>query len=482
MRKKSMIVVSLMVIILILSNLSCSSTPVKKESKIVIDELNIDEVWVQEIGDIDGDYPSGFGVSSNFATRGIEVYNGELYIGTENMDSSKLGSFNLKFWLKVYLYYYRLYELLGGSWFFRGWCDLGLLWHGMFSYGGEVWKYNYSLDEWSPIVSDAIGHSIPAGFGDHRTFAASIIKSFKGKLYVGTATSALFGCEVWRWDGINWQKVVENGLTDRFNTGAWSVAEFNDELYIGTMNWRNGCQIWKSNNGDSWQKVSLPGGDGFGTKWNIYAWAMEVYNNSLYVGTFNPNLEEGCQLWRYNGFQWFKVDLPGEDGFGKKENYGIRKIVEYNHSLYVGVTANFRHNTEACEIWKYNGEDWEPIIGEEGNLGDGFGKLYNKYAWSMAVASDNTLWVGTLNVQPLSDGSPFATYGCEIWRYDGDQWEEIVGENGSELKGGFGNKYNVGARSLIEYPRNSGIIWVGTFSFDISDFNIFKGCEIWSRR
>jgi len=482
MRKKSMTVISLMIIILILTSLSSNSISVKQDSKIVIEELNIDGVWIQEIGDIDGDYPGGFGASNNFATRGIEVYNGELFIGTENMDSSNLRFFNLEFWLKVSLYYYRFYESLGGYWFFRGWSDLGLLWHGMFSDGCEVWKYNYTLDEWSPFVSDAMGHTVPAGFGDHRNLAASMIKSFKGKLYVGTASSPLIGCEIWRWDEIEWQKVVGNGFTDRFNTGVWSMAEFNDELYIGTMNWRNGCQIWKTNNGDSWEKLSLPGGDGFGTKWNVYAWSMGAYNNSLYVGTCNLDLREGSQLWRYDGTQWFKVDLPGGDGFGEGENYGIRNIVEYNDELYVGVTANFLHNKEACEIWKYNGDDWEPIIGEEGNPSDGFGKLYNKYAWSMTVASDNTLWVGTLNLQPLTDGSPFKTYGCEIWRYDGEQWGEIVGENGSELKGGFGNKYNVGARSMIEFPRNSGIIWIGTFNFDVSDFNIFKGCEIWSRR
>jgi hypothetical protein len=473
--------VLLTVITLILSSLSCSSTPINQELKIVIEEPNINEVWVQEIGNIEGDYSSGFGISSNIASRAIGIHNGELYIGTQNIDSSKLRPNNLNFWLKVGLYYYRLSVLLGISTFFRGWGDLGFLLHGMYSDGCEVWKYNYTQDEWSPIVSDAMGHTIPAGFGNHRTFAAAIIKSFKGKLYVGTAASALTGCEIWRWDEIKWQKVVENGFNDRFNTGAWSVTEFNDELYIGTMNWRNGCQIWKTNNGDSWQKVSLPGGDGFGTKWNIYAWSMEVYNQSLYIGTCNLNLNEGCQLWRYDGNQWFKVDLPGGDGFGEKENYGIRNIVEYNHSLYVGVTANILQQNEACEIWKYNGEDWHSIVGEESNLGDGFGKLYNKYPWSMIVTSDNYLWIGTLNEQPLTDKSPITTNGCEIWRYDGDQWEEIIGENGSELKGGFGNKYNVGARSMIEYPRNSGIIWIGTGNFDVSDFSIFKGCEIWKR-
>ena len=34
---------------------------------------------------------------------------------------------------------------------------------------------------------------------------------------------------------------------------------------------------------------------------------------------------------------------------------------------------------------------------------------------------------------------------------------------------------------MIEYPENSGIIWVGTFNLDVKDFKTFKGCEVWKR-
>ena len=122
------------------------------------------------------------------------------------------------------------------------------------------------------------------------------------------------------------------------------------------------------------------------------------------------------------------------------------------------------------------------MIGDENDLGDGFGNLYNKYAWSMIKTSDDKLMVGTFNILTLTNGFPFDTNGCEIWSYDGYNWIELIGKNGSDqVNGGFGNRFNFGARSMIEYPENSGIIWVGTWNLDVNNFNIFTGCEIWRR-
>jgi hypothetical protein len=209
---------------------------------------------------------------------------------------------------------------------------------------------------------------------------------------------------------------------------------------------------------------------------------MGVYDNSLFVGTCNINRSQGCQLWRYDGGQWFKINLPGGDGFGEADNYGIRNIVEYNNEMYVSSSTNYVHSNVACEIWKFDGKQWYPVIGdnEEGRPGDGFGDLYNKYAWSMIKTSNSTLLVGTSNLQPLIDGAPFNTHGCELWCYDGCNWTELVGENSIDrVGGGFGDSLNIGARSMIEYPENSGIVWVGTWNFDVTNFKTFNGCEIW---
>lgn len=98
----------------------------------------------------------------------------------------------------------------------------------------------------------------------------------------------------------------------------------------------------------------------------------------------------------------------------------------------------------------------------------------------MIKTSSDTLMIGTFNLQPLSDGAPFNTYGCEIWSYDGTNWKKLVGNNSNDnTEGGFGNNLNIGARSMLEYPENSGCIWVGTLHFDVTNFSTFDGCEIW---
>ena len=472
----------ILLIFLILSVPICSSFPIENKSKTPNEKLQFNDKWTQEIGEY-GVYKAGFGVSSNLAPRGMGIYNGELYIGTQNLNTSILRFLPLRTLATSAILIYKFLERIGNIRLMTKILNIAVSLHGIFSDGCELWKYNNTVDKWTPIVSDQPGSIIPAGFRNSRNWATSIIKTFKGNLYVGTATSALHGFELWRYNGLFWKRIVKNGFGNRFNSGAWSAAEYNDELYLGTMNWKTGCEIWKTEDGDCWEKVIMPCGDGFGTIWNIYIWSMYVYNNSLFVGTCNLHPEGGCQLWRYDGVSWGKMDLPGGDGFGEPTNYGIRNMVEYRDELIVSIASNVLHEEEACEIWRFDGKEWNCEIGEEGILGDGFGNLYNKYPWSMIVTSDDKLWVGTWNLQPLTDGIPFSSTGCEIWCYDGNQWNITVGKgnNNVELSGGFGNRLNAGARSMIEYPEKSGDIWVSTLNVDMTTLRIFNGCEIWKR-
>jgi len=232
---------------------------------------------------------------------------------------------------------------------------------------------------------------------------------------------------------------------------------------------------------------------------NTYAWDMEVFQNQLYVGTFNARYRlfaqagMGCQLWRTSdGKQWSKVNLPNgitgfsKDGFGEPENYGIRRMVVYNDELYIGTAANIIHN-KGCEIWKYDGIHWTPIIsanvpGVKKNDIEysGFGNPLNKYVWSMIVSSDNKLLVGTANGKFVNLIEPDSE-GCEIWCYDGVKWTPIVKDGNDGIPpNGFGNTKNEGARSMIEYPHESGNIVVGTFKLVSTRLLIpQEGCELW---
>lgn len=443
---------------------------------------NKNERWVQVIGDKEGVYDDGFGTSSNFATRGMSVYKGELFVGTQSLDFSKVQWMNIKRWTSIALLAYRSFEHLQHIELLLHFANGVVPLHGLFSDGCELWKYNHTQGSWRPLVSNKKGAVIPSGFGQRSNFAAAVIQPFQDALYIGTATSSLTGCEMWRWDDHEFEKVVEHGFNNRFNSGVWCSAVYNHALYVGTMNWKHGCQVWRTHDGDTWEQVQLPGGDGFGNKYNVYAWSMGVYDNCLYLGTCSLDPERGCQLWKYNGSVWGKVDLPGGDGFGEVENYGIRNIVCYQDELYVSTATNIAHHDEACEVWRYDGRRWHPIINDNNTHGDGFGDLHNKYAWSMLPRSDGSLWIGTLNLQSFSEDKPrFSTQGCELWTYTQESWIQVVGEKNNEATGGFGNPHNIGARSMVEYPRGSGIMWVGTMTMDVTDFASFAGCQIWKR-
>jgi hypothetical protein len=351
--------------------------------------------------------------------------------------------------------------------------------HGFSSDGCELWKYNQTTDLWTPIVSDKEDALLSAGF-ENNNFATAVIQEFKNDLYIGTAASSFTGCEIWKYNGETLEKVASKGFDNTHNSGAWSIEVYQNHLYIGTMNWKQGCQIYRTKDGNNWTKMNIPGGDGFGNRMNVYAWDMGTYNNKLYVGTCNLDPNGACQLWQYNGSKWKKMNLPGGDGFGEHANYGIRNIQEYQNKMMIGTGTSFLETNEGCELWTYdeNTNTWTCLVGDKnGLIKDGFNNVNNKYLWSMTKTSDGKLWMGTLNIKPFVKKGPFNSTGCEIYTYDGNTFTQHLGNN--QTQGGFGNNKNFGARSMIEYPKKDGDIWVGTFTGDVTDFKNFQGCEIW---
>lgn len=421
----------------------------------------------------------GFGNKHNFATRGISIYKDELYFGTHNHNNSK------KITIKEGIEYLKsCFKMFHGNIFNKFWTvltNLGTFHYALKSDGCEIWKYNATTKELHQVVGNLPEADIKSGFGDPTNEVAGIIIEFKGKLYVGAKG-------VWRYDGRSWEQVAPNGFGDLSNDGPWCAKVFKDHIYIGTSNWDESpegfCQVWRSSDGKNWTKVVDRGFRDFDTTErtnNRYAWSMEVYKDHLYVGTYNhPGLlgHKGCQLYSTSdGENWSKVILPGGDGFGEPLNLGIRNMAVYNGWLYIG-TGSLGY-LQGLEIWKYNGDIWIPVIGDDVPgikskprhiRNDGFGTKNNCYAFSMIVSSDNKLWVGTAN----------NIDGCELYRYDGTSWKQIVGDKqDSEVANGFGSLGNVGARSMIEYPSGSRNIVIGTWA---NEFCITSNtCQVWVR-
>ena len=251
-------------------------------------------------------------------------------------------------------------------------------------------------------------------------------------LYVGTLDWDNGG-EVWRYDGSTWRRVAAEGFGDPRNDAVTSLAVFGTNLYAGTHNRINGCEIWRFDDTE-WTQVASSGlGDGF----NYDVSSLAVFDGRLYAGLENNST--GCEVWRtQNGVDWNQVSA---DGFGDDHNVNSPSMAVYQTRLYVG-THNKR---DGCEVWRSSdGTTWN-----KANT-DGFGDTGNESVSSMAVFG-GLLYCGTWN----------GTDGCEMWGYNGTIWNQVN-------TNGFGTAYNMDASSLAVYNSR---LYAGTYqSF---------GCGVW---
>ena len=314
----------------------------------------------------------GFGDPENISsTRGITVYEGKIYAEAQDANNG----------VRIFRY--------DGSINFD-------------SINPMNWKQvNINgFDSIDPTYNIGIGELIP----------------FDGYLYAGTWTTDAFGIlettdwkglEIWRTDGTEnldgtlvWENVVGRyapigpGFDDDNNGLVMSVEIFNDELYVGTQNFGDLAEIWRTIDGITWEPVVLSGFH----RLNLYMWRMIAYSGKLFVGTMNPFT--GCQIWMSetgNPDTFHMVNVHGMDGSMSlmanvgafvghddgpyipfADQYGVRSVSEFDGNLMVG-TASFGDwvdsgfyqmtngkwdtlsPTVGCEIWNTNtSQTYEP--------------------------------------------------------------------------------------------------------------------------
>ncbi len=215
--------------------------------------------------------------------------------------------------------------------------------------------------------------------------------SFDGYLYAGTQNDDA-GFQLWRSNATipqdpqfgQWTKIIDYGAGDMANTRALTMTVFGNSLIIGTsmfpllpsepyINLPKGFELLRLVSGDTWEMLigdttaqKPPPGDppprspvsglagGFGNVLNIYCWALQEVDGILYLGTFDMSsfvyyfLEgnplqalfagtAGTDLWKtQDGIEWQSVTL---NGFGNQGNYGVRDMVHFGESFFIG-TAN----------------------------------------------------------------------------------------------------------------------------------------------
>jgi hypothetical protein len=386
--------------------------------------------WIQSVGNrSSASIGPGFGNKNNAECSILIEFHGILYAGTaNNRNGCELWRTSNPVtgpWEKVVDKGFGYTSNLG-MWSaerFMGFLYIGTI---NFPKGCQIWRTSDGKD--FEAVVGGPSHT-PDGFGELMNIYAWYMKEYDARLYVGTLN--VFGGEIWRsTDGTTWECLVgpKGNYPGGFkivnqNYGIRTLTVFKEDLYAGTaamppvtiaLKIRGiynrphevrifnspevGLQIWRYNaiEDQKWQ-CTVGGfielnrsGNGFGDNHNIYAWTMKVFNDSLYVGTFNVKRE-------YISFSLKDM---------------IKYIMTKGNLVYLLGSDLVTKKGDGCQIWKTDdGTHWIQVIGNEtSGPGNGFGDVNNNGIRSMSVyqiQSTNSLIIGTVN----------AVTGCEIWKY-----------------------------------------------------------------
>ncbi len=256
-----------------------------------------------------------------------------------------------------------------------------------------------------------------------------------------TAAGASVRCSADPASGV-WEPSSPPHMGDPTNLGLFDLAVCGDRLYVGTMNVREGFQLW-STDGEGpgphrWEKVLDRGADrGI---LNQCIMCMAELDGALYLGSCIQN-----------------------GGHDKRNNIGpaagevLRVHPDGSWDLVMGQPRRTRQGLKV------------PLSG----YGPGFDNPFAGYIWRMCV-HEGALYVGTGEMTPMipyTDRSRWPEHarrlcdrasielfmklrgGADLWRTtDGEGWVPVT-------RNGFGNHYNMGIRGLISTPAG---LFVGT--------------------
>jgi hypothetical protein len=127
----------------------------------------------------------------------------------------------------------------------------------------------------------------------------SALAAFGGHLY---ASNGHFfdapGAKIWRCqacDGSDWQKVADNGLGDSNNKWASALEVFEGQLYFEIGN-NNGLQVWRTGDGTHWERVATQGFGDLSNQFGQWDPVFKVFQDHLYMGTVN--FATGAEVWK----------------------------------------------------------------------------------------------------------------------------------------------------------------------------------------
>ncbi|MCD6567467.1 MAG: PKD domain-containing protein [Dehalococcoidia bacterium] len=287
-------------------------------------------------------------------------------------------------------------------------------------YARDCW-FDSSEGTWWQL--DAIsGDMVPFGIETVSTlwFNDEHVFGFLPDYYPGTP-SPLEGFE-----RDDFECLAQDGFGDEMNNYAWSMAEFNGDIYAGTS--RN----------QGWSMISM------------------LYHDIVPVDMFTQPRD--ADLFPWEKTEDFLEDMRGEiwrchDGEWQvvhraepNEGIGYRSMVAFNGYLYAAVGSWMGPGTGTM-LWRSRSGDpgtWEVVGGEMSALG-----AFDSRAMTV---HNGMLYLGT-SVGQAAVASIFATS-------DGEHWEQVASFEGT------GNNYIASLKSF------NGYLYAGTGNFQ-------NGFEVW---
>ena len=259
------------------------------------------EIWRSPSGDADSwtqVVSDGLGDLNNYIMRTSEVFNGYLYFGTANLNTTN-------------------YTTSGGVIIRSDSGDSG---------------------SWTKVTLD--------GFGDANNYTISGLAAFNGYLYASTTRWNDSGIQVWRCQTCgsadDWEEVVDNGFGNSYNWGISTLQVFNGKLFMAVGNGLSGIQVWQTTTGNTGE-WTLVGNEGFGQRSNDspYYNNVTVFNSSLYIGTENGVV--GGQVWQALAPGAFNKTSPANAATNQPINPTLKWAASSNATSYEYCLA-----TSAC--------------------------------------------------------------------------------------------------------------------------------------
>ncbi|MEK7795746.1 MAG: hypothetical protein AAB353_14510, partial [Candidatus Hydrogenedentota bacterium] len=125
-------------------------------------------------------------------------------------------------------------------------------------------------------------------------------------------------------------RLIDNkGIDDPNNIGIARMTSFGEFLYLTTWNTESGGKLYRSRDGESWERIGEPGMNGNAK--NFCLTSLAWLAGQLYVGVWNQS--EGGSMFRGHADAPNPVDIKWEtitsDAFGNRRNWGFTHIREF---------------------------------------------------------------------------------------------------------------------------------------------------------